>query len=110
MKYPMILIKWLDACQYLIPGSEQSLKSVLEIAKLKEITDIGFLLEKTEEKIVFCSKIVGENKFDKVSAVPMGWVKKIIYLDEPVDISQAFCKSYFDDNNVLQDCTCGKCK
>ena len=110
MKYPMILIKWLDACQYSIPGAEQSLKSVLEIAKLKEITDIGFLLEKTEEKIVFCSKIVGENKFDKVSAVPMGWVKKIIYLDEPVDISQAFCKSYFDDNNVLQDCTCGKCK
>lgn len=21
-----------------------------------------------------------------------------------------FCKSYFDENNLLQDCTCGKCK
>ena len=119
MKYPMILIKWLDACQYLIPGSEQSLKSVLEIAKLKEITDIGFLLEKTEEKIVFCSKIVGENKFDKVSAVPMGWVKELV--DLTVDVTNGeeikkektetiYCMSYYDDNNVLQDCTCGKCK
>jgi len=22
---------------------------------------------------------------------------------------QCFCQSYFDDDNVLQDCTCGKC-
>jgi len=22
---------------------------------------------------------------------------------------QCFCKSYYDDNNVLRDCTCGKC-
>lgn len=21
-----------------------------------------------------------------------------------------FCQSYYDDNNVLQDCTCGKCE
>lgn len=23
---------------------------------------------------------------------------------------QCFCQSYYDDNNVLQDCTCGKCE
>lgn len=22
---------------------------------------------------------------------------------------QYLCKSYYDDNNILQDCTCGKC-
>lgn len=86
MKYPMIRITWLDACQYTIPGAEQYLKNVLEIAKLKEITDIGFLLEKTDEKIVFCSKITGEGKFDKVSAVPAGWVKRIDYLWDTKEI------------------------
>lgn len=24
-------------------------------------------------------------------------------------IDQCFCQSYFDDDGVLQDCTCGKC-
>ena len=23
---------------------------------------------------------------------------------------QCFCQSYYDDNNILQDCTCGKCE
>ena len=23
--------------------------------------------------------------------------------------NECFCQSYYDDNNVLQDCTCGKC-
>ena len=23
---------------------------------------------------------------------------------------QCFCQSYYDDDNVLQDCTCGKCE
>lgn len=25
------------------------------------------------------------------------------------ETEQCFCKSYYDDNNVLRDCTCGKC-
>ena len=24
-------------------------------------------------------------------------------------IEQCFCQSYYDDNNILQDCFCGKC-
>jgi len=26
------------------------------------------------------------------------------------EAEQCFCQSYFDDDNKLQDCTCGKCK
>lgn len=26
------------------------------------------------------------------------------------ELQQYKCKSYYDDNNELQDCTCGKCE
>jgi len=80
--YSPVILKWQDACQYTIPAAEQSLKDVLRIAVGKEITDIGFLLEDREDGVVFCSKIIGDKKYDKVSFIPKGMVKEIIYLSD----------------------------
>ena len=30
--------------------------------------------------------------------------------DQRNKLEQCFCQSYFDDDHILQDCTCGKCK
>lgn len=45
-----------------------------------------------------------------------GWFKDYIEdldrfdMDRRGFTEQCFCPSYFDDDNVLRDCTCGKCK
>lgn len=36
-------------------------------------------------------------------------IKKPTKLHATVKEAQCFCKSYYDDDNQLRDCTCGKC-
>jgi hypothetical protein len=37
-----------------------------------------------------------------------GWYEKALaQLNPPTEMS--LCQSYYDDANVLQDCTCGRC-
>ncbi len=30
-------------------------------------------------------------------------------MSKEIKVEQCFCQSYYDENNILQDCTCGKC-
>lgn len=52
------------------------------------------------------------NKQDKEVEVAeaVGVLEEYIKQQDIRLTEQCFCKSYFDDDNQLQDCTCGKCK
>jgi hypothetical protein len=75
----------------------------LQQQQIKKLEAIGFedLARKVDQLAEEITKIKDQCFFGKEMTVNVCNVKE--------KVEQCFCKSYYDDDGVLMDCTCGKC-